>query len=233
MTDSRLAIVILAAGQGTRMKSATPKVLHALAGVPILGHVLATAAALEPAHVIAVVRHERDLIAQMITTTLPSAIIVDQDDVPGTGRAAELALAALPADFDGDVVIVSGDVPLLDADTIRGLVAEHRAQAAGATLLTAILEDGTGYGRVIRLSDGAIDKIVEQKDASPDELLVTEINSGTYVFAVADLKTHLATVSTDNAQQEKYLTDVVAMLDRKSTRLNSSHELKSRMTSSA
>ena len=211
MTDSRLAIVILAAGQGTRMKSSTPKVLHPLAGVPILGHVLATAAALEPAHVIAVVRHERDTIAAMITDTMPEVVIVDQDDIAGTGRAAELALGALPEGFTGEVVVVSGDVPLLDAATLAALVAEHRAKTAGATLLTANLDDATGYGRIIRTSDGGIDRIVEQKDASPDELLVTEINSGTYVFAVAALKNHLANVTTDNAQEEKYLTDVVAM----------------------
>lgn len=211
MTDPRLAIVVLAAGQGTRMKSSTPKVLHLLAGVPILGHVLATAAALEPAHVIAVVRHERDTIAAMITDTMSEVVIVDQDDIAGTGRAAELALNALPEGFAGEVVVVSGDVPLLDAATLASLVAEHRAKTAGATLLTAILDDASGYGRVIRSSDGSIDRIVEQKDATADELLATEINSGTYVFNSADLRTHLAAVGTANAQGEKYLTDVVAM----------------------
>lgn len=212
MTDPRLAIIVLAAGQGTRMKSRTPKILHRLAGVPIIGHVLATAEALEPAHVIAVVRHEREAVVATITEHLPSAIIVDQDDVPGTGRAAELALAALPEGFTGEVVIVSGDVPLLDAATITTLVAAHRVATAAATVLSAILDDASGYGRVIRDAAGGLDRIVEHKDARPDELEVTEINSGTYVFDAAGLRAQLSGIGTDNAQGEMYLTDVVALL---------------------
>ena len=145
MTDSRLAVVVLAAGQGTRMKSQTPKVLHRLAGVPLIGHVLATARALDPAHVVAVVRHERDVVAAAISELDAHAIIADQDEIPGTGRAVEAALAALPADFDGDVLVVSGDVPLLDADTLAGLLAEHRARAAAATVLSAVLDDATDF----------------------------------------------------------------------------------------
>lgn len=212
MTDSHLAVVVLAAGQGTRMKSQTPKVLHALAGVPLIGHVLATARALEPAHVVAVVRHERDRVAEAISALDAHAIIADQDEIPGTGRAVEAALAALPADFDGDVLVVSGDVPLLDAGTLAGLLAEHRGRAAAATVLSAVLDDATGYGRIVRGTDGALDRIVEQKDASDDERSLTEVNSGTYVFSVAPLRSTLALVSTDNAAQEKYLTDVIGLL---------------------
>jgi bifunctional UDP-N-acetylglucosamine pyrophosphorylase/glucosamine-1-phosphate N-acetyltransferase len=212
MTDANLAIIVLAAGQGTRMKSSKPKILHEIAGVPLVGHVLATASALEPAHVIAVVRHERDLVVEAMSALLPGLVIVDQDDVPGTGRAVEQGLEALPAGFDGDVVIVSGDVPLLDATTIAALVAEHRATSSTATLLSALLDDATGYGRVVRGTDGSLERIVEQKDATEVELTITEINSGTYVFGVAALRTQLALVGTDNAQQEKYLTDVVALL---------------------
>ncbi len=212
MTDSRLAVVVLAAGQGTRMKSQTPKVLHRLAGVPLIGHVLATARALDPAHVVAVVRHERDVVAAAIAELDAHAIIADQDEIPGTGRAVEAALAALPADFDGDVLVVSGDVPLLDADTLAGLLAEHRARTAAATVLSARLDDATGYGRIVRGPDGALDRIVEQKDASDDERAITEINSGTYVFSLAPLQQKLALVSTDNAAQEKYLTDVIGLL---------------------
>ena len=212
MTDSRLAVVVLAAGQGTRMKSQTPKVLHRLAGVPLIGHVLATARALDPAHVVAVVRHERDVVAAAIAELDAHAIIADQDEIPGTGRAVEAALAALPADFDGDVLVVSGDVPLLDADTLAGLLAEHRARTAAATVLSAQLDDATGYGRIVRGPDGGLDRIVEQKDASDDERAITEINSGTYVFSLAPLQQKLALVSTDNAAQEKYLTDVIGLL---------------------
>ncbi len=212
MTDSQLAVVVLAAGQGTRMKSQTPKVLHLLGGVPLIGHVLATARALDPAHVVAVVRHERDRVAEAIAALDAHAIIADQDEIPGTGRAVEAALAALPADFDGDVLVVSGDVPLLDAGTLAELLAEHRGRAAAATVLSAVLDDATGYGRIVRGSDGALDRIVEQKDASDNERALTEVNSGTYVFSLAPLRQKLALVSTDNAAQEKYLTDVIGLL---------------------
>ena len=143
---------------------------------------------------------------------MPEAIVVDQDDLPGTGRAVEIGIGALPDDFDGDVVVVSGDVPLLDAATLAGLLAAHREAAAAATLLSAIVDDATGYGRIVRDNDGSLSRIVEQKDAVDDELSITEINSGTYVFAVAGLRAHLPRVGTGNAQGEKYLTDVVALL---------------------
>ncbi len=210
--DQNLAVIVLAAGQGTRMKSSRPKVLHTIAGRSLIGHVLATAGELAPGHVSAVVRHERDAVIATITDLLPAAVIVDQDDIPGTGRAVELALTALPADFEGDVVVVSGDVPLLDAATLRTLIDTHRAASAAATLLSAILDDATGYGRVIRGSEGDLDRIVEQKDAADDELAVTEVNSGTYVFRVAPLREQLALVGTQNAAGEKYLTDVIGLL---------------------
>jgi bifunctional UDP-N-acetylglucosamine pyrophosphorylase/glucosamine-1-phosphate N-acetyltransferase len=187
-------------------------VLHPLAGVPIVGHVLATARELSAAHVVAVVRHEREAVAGMITELMPDAVVVDQDEIPGTGRAVELAVAALPDDFDGEVVVVSGDVPLLDVGTLNELIAEHRATRAAATLLSAILDDPTGYGRVVRDADGGVNRIVEQKDATDDELRIGEINSGTYVFAVAALRTELPRINTDNAQGERYLTDVVGLL---------------------
>ncbi len=212
MTDLTLAVVVLAAGQGTRMKSSRPKVLHSIAGRSLIGHVLATAGELQPGHVIAVVRHARDSVVESITDAMPNALIVDQDEIPGTGRAVEVAIAALPADFAGDVVVVSGDVPLLDAATLRSLIDTHRAASAAATVLSAILDDATGYGRIVRGSGGEVDRIVEQADASDDERAITEINSGTYVFSVAPLREQLALVGTHNAQGEKYLTDVVGLL---------------------
>jgi bifunctional UDP-N-acetylglucosamine pyrophosphorylase/glucosamine-1-phosphate N-acetyltransferase len=212
MTDPRLAIVVLAAGQGTRMKSARPKVLHPIAGVPIVGHVLATARALSASYVVAVVRHEREAVSATITEFMPEALIIDQDDIAGTGRAVELAVAALPTDFDGEVVVVSGDVPLLDASTLGDLIAGHRAAQAAATILSAELDDPTGYGRIVRSADGSVDRIVEQKDASDNERRITEINSGTYVFAAAALRSQLPRIGSDNAQGERYLTDVVGLL---------------------
>ncbi len=212
MTDSRLAIVILAAGQGTRMRSQTPKVLHQLAGVPMIAHVLGTAEALAPAHLVAVVRHDRELVSAAITERAPAAVIVDQDEMPGTGRALEQAVAALPEGFGGEILVLSGDVPLLDADTLAELLAEHRARAAAATILSAILDDATGYGRVIRAADGSLDRIVEQKDADEAERAVTEVNSGTYVFSAGPLGAALASIGTDNVQGEKYLTDAIGLL---------------------
>jgi len=212
MTDLNLAVIVLAAGQGTRMKSSRPKVLHTIAGRSLVGHVLATARDLAPSHVIAVVRHERDTVVSTISELMPDIVFVDQDEVPGTGRAVEVGISALPADFDGDVVVVSGDVPLLDAPTLATLIAEHRAAHASATLLSAVLDDATGYGRIVRDADGVLDRIVEQKDASVDELTITEINSGTYVFRAAALREQLPLVTLANAQGEKYLTDVIGLL---------------------
>jgi bifunctional UDP-N-acetylglucosamine pyrophosphorylase/glucosamine-1-phosphate N-acetyltransferase len=211
MTDRSLAVIVLAAGQGTRMKSRTPKVLHHLGGRPLLGHVLETATGLGPDSLLVVVRHERDLVAQAVTDAAPAAIVVDQDEIPGTGRAVQVALAALPG-FDGDVLVLSGDVPLLEADTLTSLIASHRDTGAAVTLLSAVLEDATGYGRVVRDADGVVTRIVEQKDASPEEAALTEINAGVYVFQAGPLRTHLDLVGTANAQGERYLTDVVALL---------------------
>ncbi|MFB8386362.1 bifunctional UDP-N-acetylglucosamine diphosphorylase/glucosamine-1-phosphate N-acetyltransferase GlmU [Microbacterium sp. NPDC055910] len=210
-THTPLAVVVLAAGQGTRMKSALPKVLHPIGGRPLVGHVVRTARALSPASVLVVVRHDRDRVAQAVVDTDAQAVVVDQDDIPGTGRAVEVALEAIP-DFDGDVLVLSGDVPLLDADTLTALLDTHRARAAAATVLSAILDDATGYGRVIRDESGAVARIVEQKDATPEERAVTEINAGVYVFRAASLRVQLSRVGTANAQGEKYLTDVVGLL---------------------
>ncbi|KAF2417331.1 bifunctional UDP-N-acetylglucosamine diphosphorylase/glucosamine-1-phosphate N-acetyltransferase GlmU [Microbacterium sp. B35-30] len=209
--DRALAIIVLAAGQGTRMKSSLPKVLHRIGGRPLVGHVLDTALALEPERVVVVVRHERDLVAGAVAEAAPGVIVVDQDEIPGTGRAVEVALDALD-DFTGDVLVLSGDVPLLDADTLAELVRRHRDGAVAATVLSASLDDPTGYGRVIRDADGAVSRIVEQKDAAADEASVSEINAGVYVFQLQALRTELALVGTANAQGEKYLTDVVALL---------------------
>lgn len=212
MTQNTLAIIVLAAGQGTRMKSALPKVLHPIAGRPLVGHVLTTASRLGAAHVEVVVRHERDRVVEALTENYPDAVIVDQDDVPGTGRAVQVAVDALPADFDGDVLVLSGDVPLLESHTLQGLVDAHRTADAAATVLSALLDDPTGYGRVIRDDNGTVARIVEQKDATADEAAVTEINSGVYVFRAAALRTFLSRIDRNNAQGELYLTDVIGLL---------------------
>src|SRR5690606_18390049 len=145
----------------TRMKSALPKVLHPIGGRPLVGHVLTTAQRLRADFIEVVVRHERDRVVEALAEQHPEAIIVDQDEVPGTGRAVQVAVDALPADFDGDVLVLSGDVPLLEADTLQRLLERHRSTGAAATLLSALLDDPTGYGRVIRDGDGNVERIVE------------------------------------------------------------------------
>jgi bifunctional UDP-N-acetylglucosamine pyrophosphorylase/glucosamine-1-phosphate N-acetyltransferase len=212
MTDQRIAVVVLAAGQGTRMKSSTPKVLHRLAGLPLIGHVLRTASSLSPEHVAVVVRHERDLVAAEVIERAPDAIVVDQDDVPGTGRAVEVAVQALPADFDGAVVVLSGDVPLLDAASLRLLVDAHVGAANAVTLVSAIAPDPTGLGRVVRDASGSFVGVVEHKDATAEQLAITETNAGIYAFDAAHLRAVLPALTTANAQGEKYITDAPTLI---------------------
>ncbi len=212
MTDQNLAIVVLAAGQGTRMKSAKLKLLHNIAGVPMVGHVLATAKALDAELVVTVVRHELESLLAVVENELPESIIVEQDDIPGTGRAVELAVEALPAGFAGDVLVINGDVPLLDATTLEQFLSVHRTSGAAATVLSAVYDDATGYGRIVRNETGIFDSIVEQKDATAEQLTIGEGNAGVYVFTAPALRAQLSKLTTDNAQGEKYLTDVIGLL---------------------
>jgi len=204
------AVIILAAGEGTRMKSATPKVLHAIGGRSLLGHAIAAARGLRPEHLAVVVRHERDRVAAHITAIAPDAVIADQDDVKGTGRACECGLDALPP-LTGTVLVTYGDVPLLGTETLADMVAAHEAGGCAATVITAHVPDPTGYGRILRDADGAVAGIVEQRDATPQQRRITEINSGIYAFDGVVLREALAAVGTDNAQGEKYLTDVLGI----------------------
>ncbi|WP_125100006.1 bifunctional UDP-N-acetylglucosamine diphosphorylase/glucosamine-1-phosphate N-acetyltransferase GlmU [Leucobacter chromiireducens] len=212
MAERSLAVVILAAGQGTRMKSALPKVLHPIGGRSLIAHVLDTAAGLSPTQVVAVVRHDRERVAAAILDHAPDTVIVDQDAVPGTGRAVEQALEALPADFDGSVVVLSGDVPLVDTATLERLVTGHLDGGRAMTMLSAIFANPTGLGRILRAADGAVTGIVEEKDASEAQRRVTEINGGIYVFARRAVTEALAQIDTNNAQGEKYLTDAAARI---------------------
>lgn len=210
MSQSKRAVVVLAAGQGTRMKSSLPKVLHPLGGMPLIGHVLDTAMSLRPDVIVAVVRHERDQVARAVVEHYEAAVIVDQDDQPGTGRAVELALAALPSGFDGSVVVLSGDVPLLDAHTVGELVESHEQANRALTLLSADISNPFGLGRILRDSSGSFVGIVEEKDATEAQRKITEINGGVYVFASGMLGVALSRIDANNAQAEKYLTDAAA-----------------------
>ncbi|HEY8652302.1 MAG TPA: NTP transferase domain-containing protein, partial [Dermatophilaceae bacterium] len=202
------------------MKSATPKVLHAIGGRTLLGHAIAAARGADPQHLAIVVRHGRELVAAHIAAVDTDAVIADQDEVMGTGRATECALDALPADLEGTVLVTSGDVPLLTAETLRGLFDAHAASGSAATVITATLPDPFGYGRIVRATDGSVAGIVEQKDATAEQLEITEINSGLYAFDALVLRKALAQVGTDNAQGEKYLTDVLGIVRAEGLRVS-------------
>lgn len=210
------AVIVLAAGAGTRMKSRTPKILHEIGGRSLVGHALNAARAIDPRELAIVVRHEREQVASHIAGIDPQALIVDQDDVPGTGRAVEAALEALDArqpdgGLSGTVVVTYGDVPLLTGALLTELVAAHEAAGNAVTVLTAVLDDATGYGRILRGADGTVTGIREHKDASDAERQIREINSGIYAFDAGALRGALAHVTTDNVQGEKYLTDVLSL----------------------
>lgn len=207
----QLAVVVLAAGEGTRMKSATPKVLHEIAGLPLIGHVLSTAHSLQADHVVAVLRHERKRIENYTKAFYPKTLIAQQDEIPGTGRAVEAALEQLPKDFQGDVAVLSGDVPLLDVASIEQLLEIHRASENSGTLISAVMANANGYGRVVRSRENFIG-IVEQKDATAEQLLINEVNAGVYIFDAEHLRIALSKVTLNNAQKEKYLTDVAALM---------------------
>ncbi|OJX94010.1 MAG: UDP-N-acetylglucosamine diphosphorylase/glucosamine-1-phosphate N-acetyltransferase [Micrococcales bacterium 73-15] len=226
MTDPRpAAVIVLAAGEGTRMRSATPKVLHAIGGRTLLGHVLATARALDPEALAVVVRHDRDRVAEHALALDPDVLVADQDAIKGTGRAAWCALEALDsaatattgAPVSGPVVVLAGDVPLLDAGTLGELLAAHTADGNVVTVLTTRVPDPTGYGRIVRTDDGQVERIVEHRDASPEELAIDEINTSVYAFDADVLRAGLRTLqdpasdAASNAQGEVYLTDVLAL----------------------
>jgi bifunctional UDP-N-acetylglucosamine pyrophosphorylase/glucosamine-1-phosphate N-acetyltransferase len=200
------AVIVLAAGEGTRMRSATPKVLHSLGGRTMLGHVLYAAEQLDPEHLVVVVGHAREQVAAALTGNARAVVQETQD---GTGHAVRVALDTLEG-LEGTVVVVPGDAPLLTAETLQALVATHSESAAATTLLTAVVADPTGYGRVVRV-DGAVQRIVEHKDADEQTREITEVGTSVYAFDAAHLRAALQQLTTDNAQGEQYLTDVVAL----------------------
>ena len=194
------------------MRSASlPKVLHGFAGRSLLGHVLASAAGVDAAHTVVVVGHRRDEVTAHLTEIDPGARAVVQDAQNGTGHAARLALDAIPADAVGTVLVLPGDTPLLRPETLAALVAAHDSSGAAATLLTSVVDDPTGYGRVLRGADGAIAGVVEHKDATAEQRLVAEIATAIYAFDHAALRDAVGRLSTDNAQGEEYLPDVIGI----------------------
>jgi bifunctional UDP-N-acetylglucosamine pyrophosphorylase/glucosamine-1-phosphate N-acetyltransferase len=204
MTD--LHIVVLAAGKGTRMKSALPKVLHQACGLPLIEHVLRSADGLQPASAVVVVGHEAELVRERLASRAHLTVVVQQPQL-GTGHALLQAEGPLKG-LRGTVVMLSGDVPLLTGETIDRLVTTHRSAGAAATVLTAAVSDPTGYGRIVR-EGGRIAAIVEHRDATPDVLAISEINSGIYAFDLEPLFEALRQIGSENSQGEYYLPDLV------------------------
>jgi len=210
-----LSTLILAAGEGTRMRSSTPKVLHPIAGRPLVEHAVRAAAGLDPDHLVVVIGHGREAVGaklanvgEALSREVGTAVQAEQK---GTGHAVSCALATLPTELTGTVLVSYGDVPLLDTATLSALLAEHTEAKNAVTVLTAVAADPTGYGRIVRDIAGKVTGIVEHKDASPEQAEITEINSGVYAFDAAVLLDGLSRLSTDNAQGELYLTDVLGI----------------------
>ena len=213
-----LSAVVLAAGHGTRMRSARPKPLHRLCGRPMILHVLDALAELPVTRVVVVVGHRADWVTKTLIEHAPTGMViefVEQPEQRGTGDAMSVALTGLPEEDDGDdgdVVVLPGDTPLLRPGTLARLVHAHRAHDDAATLLTAVLEDPTGYGRVVRGRDNAVARVVEHADATDKDLAVGEVNTSMYCFKRSVLAPSLRRLSPANAQGEYYLTDVVEVL---------------------
>ncbi|QKW34058.1 bifunctional UDP-N-acetylglucosamine diphosphorylase/glucosamine-1-phosphate N-acetyltransferase GlmU [Actinomadura sp. NAK00032] len=205
------AVIVLAAGEGTRMKSRQSKVLHELCGRSMLGHVLAAARQLEPERLVVVVGHRREQVVEHLAAHAPDAEAVVQDHQGGTGHAVRMALEQTGA-LDGTVVVTNGDHPLLRGETLQALVRTHESEGNAATVLTTEMPDATGYGRMVRAADGGVEAIVEHKDATEAQRAINEINVGMYAFDGALLADALKRVTTDNAGGEEYLTDVVAIV---------------------
>lgn len=199
-----LAVIILAAGEGTRMKSERPKVLHEICGAPMIHFVIKAARELDPNRIIAVVGHK----AEAVKAEIKGIEFVLQEEQLGTGHAIAQAEEAL-AGFDGTVMVLSGDTPLVRAETLAEFYRNHESKGAAASLLTARVDNPKGYGRIIRAEDGTVNAIVEEKDATSEERAIDEVNSGTYCFNAPKLFAALTKIDPANAQGEYYLTDVI------------------------
>jgi bifunctional UDP-N-acetylglucosamine pyrophosphorylase/glucosamine-1-phosphate N-acetyltransferase len=203
-------VIVLAAGEGTRMKSATPKVLHSVAGRSLLGHVLHAVNHLNPTELRIVVGSGREAVEAHIAQIAPKARTVFQEHRGGTGHAAQLALAGTAP--KGTVLVLAGDTPLLSGDSLAQFVAAHTEGKFAASVLTAEHPEPTGYGRIIRDDSDELLRIVEEKDATDDEKFIYEINSGVYAFDGEKLAASIGKLTNANAQGELYLTDVIGIL---------------------
>jgi bifunctional UDP-N-acetylglucosamine pyrophosphorylase/glucosamine-1-phosphate N-acetyltransferase len=204
-------VIVLAAGMGKRMHSALPKMMHPLLGRPLVGHVLHAAAPLDAARTLVVVGNGAELVSAYVEEAIPGAELVLQAEQRGTGHATRVAMEAAP-DVTGTVVVLLGDNPLLRTETLDELLRQHAGSGAAATVLTAVVDDPTGLGRIIHGDDGGVIRIVEHRDATPGEREIREINSGIFAFRADLLRDALGKLSSDNDQGEELLTDVVGLL---------------------
>ncbi|WP_310431712.1 bifunctional UDP-N-acetylglucosamine diphosphorylase/glucosamine-1-phosphate N-acetyltransferase GlmU [Streptomyces sp. 3330] len=217
------AVVVLAAGEGTRMKSAIPKVLHEISGRSLVGHVLAAARELDPENLVVVVGHAREKVTAHLAEVDAGVRTAVQEEQNGTGHAVRMGLEQLGGDVDGTVVVVCGDTPLLTGATLAELAATHHADGNAVTVLTAEVPDATGYGRIVRDgASGTVTAIVEHKDANDAVRAIREINSGVFAFDGPLLADALKKVRTDNSQGEEYLTDVLGILREAGHRVGAS-----------
>ena len=204
-------VIVLAAGEGTRMKSKSAKVLHEIAGRTIIENLLAAVKPLEAKNLTVVVGSHKDEVIEHLSKIAPKAKTIFQEKRNGTGGAAQLALASHKG--DGTVLILAGDTPLLTTQTLQEFIDLHDSNKNKASVLTALLPDPTGYGRIIRGGDGVILKIVEEKDATDSEKDIDEINTGVYLFESKVLSAVISKIQSNNSQKELYLTDVISLLN--------------------
>jgi len=209
MTTNSVAAIILAAGKGTRMRSQRAKVLHELGGEPMIARAVRAVAALEADPIVIVVGHQAHEVEAAVNFS--DARFALQEPQRGTGDAARCGLAQLPANFTGNVLITYGDMPAIKPSTLRAFLDAHRKRGAKLSFISIILDDPAAYGRVIRDASGKVEKIVEFRDASPAERAVKEINTGFYLVDSNLLRTALAELKPANAQDEYYLTDIIAI----------------------
>ena len=217
-----LTAIVLAAGLGTRMRSGRAKVLHQIAGEPMIERALRAFASIQPQSLILVVGHQADQVEYAARQALPEGNLrfAIQREQRGTGDAARRAVDALPVEFAGDVLIGYGDMPMVNAATLRAFIADHRRRGAALSFISVKLTDPASYGRVIRDEGGGVSAIIEARDASQAELAITEINTGIYLSDAALLRSALEELSPDNAQGEYYLTDIVAIASGRGLNIN-------------